>query len=208
MKRFIILSKVAVIILLLLVGFYVFDSNISPLIDEVNQLRNEKKSIEEVLKDFEEEDTLVWEEKFERAKQEIPMQYGVSQDEVEVLLGLESNGKRDAVKFEPHHMERVKKYTKNDGEKRMLSSSHGVWQIMGWHFAERKQHWFEAYDAEKSTHMAMTIWSECRTRMCKEGVSKYECLEKVAGCWNGSKEYARKFMVELSKRVINRMGVE
>jgi hypothetical protein len=140
---------------------------------------------------------------------EIPKRYGIPKELVWVTLKKESGGKRSAIRFEPHHLKRYGyKITENTDEARMYASSHCQFQIMAWHlkFDDKGRpanfgEWSDLYQPEVCVRQFARIMTNCLNRHV-DAPSRYDQIERAFECYNGSKDYARDAMAQLSRLTV------
>lgn len=128
--------------------------------------------------------------------QEIPPKYGVSPLLIAAIVEAESNGQLDAVRFEPNQMSRAAKYTKNPEQQRMLATSFGAGQVMGWHAAMRDMSWTELLKPEVNMEVSCSILKAGLDR--HKHLPRSQQIKKALLEYNGSNAYA--------ERVYRRLG--
>lgn len=130
----------------------------------------------------------------------VPASYGISPIVAAAIVERESNGKGDAIRFEPGQMARAARITKNPEQQRMYASSHGLFQVMGWHAPRFDLSWKDLYDQETNAEVAMAILKDCMDRA--RGKSKAQKLHSALACYNGSTTYADAVMARLGQLLI------
>jgi soluble lytic murein transglycosylase-like protein len=150
-------------------------------------------------------------EAYREAIETIPQKYGIPKIVMEVLIEKESAGNMTAVRFEPHVMARAKKISGNDGEQRMLSSSHGLAQILGTTAHEMGVHWSELYDPITNIDTASAYLAKRKQECSKSQKTEYDRIKCAARGYNGSgqmaERYSQDFMERLARRIINEGGL-
>lgn len=139
---------------------------------------------------------------FAQLVREVPPKYGIAPEVVAVLLAKESGGSMSAIRFEPHHLKRVARITKNPDQQRLWASSLCAFQIMGWHM-EGIGHPTDLFDPEVCVEMGSRIFAKCLER--HKNKDKYTQLAKAFECYNGDAAYSRDAMRRLGAILINRM---
>lgn len=132
-----------------------------------------------------------------------------SQNGVSPLLSLaivdqESGGKIDAIRFEPSQIERARRVVGNKSadELHQYASSHGLFQIMGYHAKRFNLSWVDLYKPETNITIGTKILAECINKSKK--VSKYDRIFDGLVCYNGSEKYAKEVIGRLGKTLIER----
>jgi soluble lytic murein transglycosylase-like protein len=133
---------------------------------------------------------------------EIPEQYGLSPLLVAAIVERESGAKRDAVRFEPGQMERARRLTKNEQDQRMLATSFGYMQIMGWWSKEFNISWADLLDGETNVETGCAILKKCLDRQ-KSG-NKAQRIHAALACYNGSTVYADAVLSRLAALLIEK----
>lgn len=132
--------------------------------------------------------------------------YGVAPEILTVLGHKEMDAhKLNSAKHEAHHLKRkdVQKCAKgNPTQAYEYATSHGPFQVMGWHFCNRGLPWTAAYNPEVSVAVAMDVWLDCEDR--HKGQSRYKQLYNAFLCYNGSEDYAKDAMDKLTQEVFER----
>lgn len=131
---------------------------------------------------------------------EVPPKYGVSPTLAAAIASKESNGRRDAIRFEPSQMARAGKVSRNPDQQRAYASSHGVFQVMGYHAPRFNLSWSDLYDPETNAEVAMSILKDCLDR--HEGKKRYEQLRAALCCYNGSTKYADDVLAKVGRALI------
>jgi len=149
------------------------------------------------------EKLIPFEPTFDELITRIPPMHGVPQEVVQVLLDKESGGQMDAIRYEPHHMKRVAKYSGNEHQRRMYASSHCAFQVMGWHMPARNMSWADLYKPRVCIETAMEVWSSCIKRHA--GKPAYDMYEYAARCYNGSQAYGKDFVYRLSRLAVAKL---
>lgn len=140
------------------------------------------------------------ERNFEELIQSVPPKYGVPPVLAEAIVEQESNGRRDAVRFEPGQMGRARKCSKDPAQQRMFASSHCAFQIMGWHAPRYGITWSDLYDPETCVEVAMAILKDCLDK--HEGKPTVEQFHGALACYNGSTTYADHVLNRLGRKLI------
>lgn len=141
------------------------------------------------------------EEKTDDLLNEIPASYGVSKLVVKSIVTKESGGDPKAIRFEAHHMERAKKFSKNPEQQRMYASSIGLMQVMAWHMPPLGLSWTDLIDKRTNMEVGTKILKDCLNK--HQNKSKYEQYYSALICYNGSERYAQEVMSEIGKELIN-----
>lgn len=116
------------------------------------------------------------------------------------IIEEESNGRIDAIRFEQHVFNRLP--TRDAEQKRMLASSHGLMQVMGYHAAQscHLQTWAELYDRAKNIKCGLKILSN--NLKAAKGGTPAERLRNSLKAYNGSgpiaEEYAERIMARIA----------
>jgi soluble lytic murein transglycosylase-like protein len=132
---------------------------------------------------------------------EIPSKYGVSKLVVQSIIKKESNGDPKAIRFESHHMERARKFSKNPDQQRMYASSIGLMQVMAWHMPPLGLSWTDLIDKRTNMEVGTKILRNCLDR--HKDKNKYQQYYGALTCYNGSEKYAQEVMNEIGKALIN-----
>lgn len=150
---------------------------------------------------------------FEELVKEIPDTYGIPAEVVQVILQKESSGGKQGLKrYEAHHLERYGKRISSDTETaREYASSHCPFQIMGWHlkFAadgsrQDRGNWYDLYNPETCVREFARVWIECEKQ--HKGKEPFEKYYRSFECYNGSEQYAREAITQLSRLAVKRIG--
>lgn len=148
----------------------------------------------------------------------IPKDCGIPSELTSVILAQEVRGEKSetdkiaAVKYEPGHLEKYgKKISNNPEVAREYASSHGAFQIMGWHCkfnfdgsrADRCE-WYQLHDIEISKREYCRIMNDCRAKneRADTAQSKYYGIFK---CYNGSDKYASEALEQLKNISLNKL---
>lgn len=129
----------------------------------------------------------------------VPPQYGISPLVAAAIVERESNGRRDAIRFEPSQVERARKAAPKGAsadDVRQYASSHCAFQVMGYHMPALGMSWSDLYDPRTCADVAMKILGNCMER--HKGKSKVGQIHGALACYNGSTQYA--------DAVVNRIG--
>ncbi len=131
---------------------------------------------------------------------EVPKAYGVDRRIIATIVKMESNNNPDAIRYEPHHLSRAKKITRNKSKQRMYASSIGYMQIMGWHAIEYNLSYADLYDPRTNIELGTKLFSDCLERHKNKPILQQ--LELAGGCYNGSKAYGVKLVNNLGRALI------
>lgn len=134
--------------------------------------------------------------------EEIAPGYGIKPIVLRAIVERESGGKKNAIRFEPGQMARAAKLTSNAEQQRMLASSHGVAQIMGWWSPHFNIEWSDLYDARTNLEIACAILKKGLDR--RRGLPRAAALRGALEEYNGSKAYADAIMRQLGDALIER----
>lgn len=132
----------------------------------------------------------------------IPRKYDLDPLLVAAVIGKESNGRVAAIKFEPAQMHRARKISSSVEEQRILASSIGPMQVMGWHSKDLGITWNELFDLETNIHAGCKVLSDCMRKHEKK--QKHEQIWMALKCYNGSDDYARSVYGRLADLLIAR----
>lgn len=151
------------------------------------------------------------EEAYKEAIETIPQKYGIPKIVMEVLIEKESGGNVTAVRFEPHVMARAKKITNNDGEQRMLSSSHGLCQLLGTTALEMGISWSDLYDPLTNIEAGSAYFAKKKEECANKHRSEYDKLKCAAKAYNGTgaraEQYSQDFMERLARKIVEERGI-
>lgn len=138
---------------------------------------------------------------------EIPPKYGISPMIFESMIEQESRGKLRAIKSEydkPKQRRRAERYSSDKAEVKMLASSHGPAQVMGYNAAARGLDWRELYKPAVNIEVASAILGSCLLK--HKGKKPYQKLRQALICYNGSSAYADEVIKErIIPRVLARL---
>jgi len=134
--------------------------------------------------------------------QDIAPRYGVNPVVLRAIVARESGGKEDAIRFEPGQMGRAAKITKNPEQQRMLASSHGVAQIMGWWSPHFNIRWSDLYDPRTNLEVACAILRKGLDR--RKGKPSAVALRGALEEYNGSSAYADAVMRQIGDALIEK----
>ena len=129
---------------------------------------------------------------------------------IEAIIDIESEGKSDAIRFEPVVFSRINR--RGSDEERMLASSHGLMQVMGYHAARTcgLKSWAELYEPIKNLRCGTTI-IQGALRSSASGKSGTPNLREALVRYNGIGEraelYANKVMERIGEILINKEGI-
>lgn len=114
---------------------------------------------------------------------EAAVEYKLSEWLLTAIIKHESGMRRDAIRYESSQMGRAmeaakKLHISNPDEVRMLSSSIGLGQIMGWHAPGLGlKSWRDLLDARKNIYATARIFRNC--------LDKKKSVTGALGCYNG-----------------------
>lgn len=131
---------------------------------------------------------------------EIPPRYGIPPIVVRAIIHQESNGKKNAIRFEQSQMGRAAKITSDPQQQRMLASSHGPMQILGWWSKEYQIDWSDLYDLRTNVEVGCAILKRGLDR--HKGKGKYEQLRRALAEYNGSDVYAQQVLGRIGQELI------
>lgn len=120
--------------------------------------------------------------------QDIPPKYGLPPLLVAAMVERESGSQKDASRFEPGQMSRAYKQTNNEQKARMLATSWGYMQVMGWWAKDFNLSWSDLLDGETNVEVGCSILKKCLDRQ-KTG-TKLKRIHAALWCFNGSPAYA------------------
>lgn len=138
--------------------------------------------------------------KLEDLIQEIAPKYGINPIVIEAMVQRESGGKKNAIRFEPGQMGRAQRISKDPQQQRMLASSHGPLQIMGWWAPEFGIEWSDLYDLRTNVEVSCAILKKGEERHSTK--PKLQRLRGALAAYNGSTEYADAVMRTIGERLI------
>lgn len=120
----------------------------------------------------------------------------------DVILDKESyGGKKDAVKFEAHHISKTTKITKDPEMQRMYASSWGCMQVMGWHAPRFQMTYAQLLIPRNNVEVGMSILADCFER--HKGIkNKYDRYYNAFKCYNGADTYAKDAMSRVVSKLI------
>jgi hypothetical protein len=136
------------------------------------------------------------------------------------LARRESGFSMYASRFEPGQMKNVKHLTPDPHEQRWYASSHGRFQVMGFHVPRlREKYGLDiteqglAFDPRQNALAAGTILSECfRDSRVQKHKQNRERLRALFACFNGAgpraEAYADAAMKELSSELLNDVEID
>lgn len=101
--------------------------------------------------------------------------YGLDPVLVQAVIAVESSGGKYLYRFEPGIYNRLSK-VRNEQERRMLSSSHGIMHVLGITAKAKGVHWSELYDDSTALETGISILANCKER----GKTNYRML----ACYN------------------------
>lgn len=133
---------------------------------------------------------------------EVSPVYGISPALAAAIVERESNGRKDAIRYEPGQLSRAQKITKDPEQQRMYASSHCALQVMGWHAPRFSLSWSDLYDPETCFEVGMTILKDCMDRHA--GKSKVQQIRGALTCYNGSEKYADAVIKRIGESMIER----
>ena len=148
----------------------------------------------------------------------IPRDCHIPAELTSVILSQEVRGeaseldKLSAVKYEAGHLEKYgKKISNNPEVAREYASSHGPFQIMGWHGkfnsdgsrADRCE-WYQLHDLEISKREYCRVMNNCisKNENVEPATKKYYGIFK---CYNGSDKYAAEALEELKNESLSKI---
>jgi soluble lytic murein transglycosylase-like protein len=131
---------------------------------------------------------------------EIAPKYDINPLVLTAIVERESGGKNNAIRFEPGQMARAAKLSKNPEQQRMLASSHGVAQVMGWWAPQLGIDWSDLYDPETNLEVACKIMKHGMDR--HKGERKAKQIRLALAEYNGSIVYADAVMQRLGDMLI------
>lgn len=101
--------------------------------------------------------------------------YGLDPVLVQAVIRVESAGGTQLYRFEPGIYNRLSG-VRNEQERRMLSSSHGIMHVLGITAKAKGVHWSELYNDETSLETGVSILAKCK----EQGKTNYRML----ACYN------------------------
>lgn len=126
------------------------------------------------------------------------------------IIDVESGGKNDAIRFEPAVYGRINR--RGSDEERMLASSHGLMQVMGYH-AEKTcglKSWAELYNPTINIRCGARILLSSLQSSAR-GESRASNLRTALVRYNGvgeqAEKYAGKVMERIAELIINQGGL-
>lgn len=136
---------------------------------------------------------------------EVPPKYDISPLLAAAIVERESNGKMDAVRFEPSQVARARKVagTKNEDQIHQYASSHCAMQIMGWHAPKFGLSWADLYEPRTCVEVSMSILKDCMDR--NAGKPRFDQIHSALACYNGSEVYADAIEKRLGRLLIEQM---
>lgn len=134
--------------------------------------------------------------------EEVSPAYGVPPIVLRAVIARESAGKKDAIRYEPGQLARAAKISSNPEQQRMLASSHGYAQIMGWWAPHFNITWADLYDPRTNLEVACSILRKGLDR--RKGMGKAAALRGALEEYNGSKVYADAVMRQIGESLIDR----
>lgn len=123
---------------------------------------------------------------------------GINPIVTHAIIEQESGGREDALRFEPHVYARVKGRT--DEERRMLASSFGLTQVMGYHARQTcgLKSWAELLQPEKNIRCGLTVLRDNlkRTRRLRDALRMYN------GSGERAEAYAEKVLARIGEKLV------
>lgn len=109
-----------------------------------------------------------------------------------------------STRFEPHIYNNQK--ASNDFDRRAMSSSHGLLQVMGFHAQNcGLKHWSQLYQPQRNIRCGLKILNDCLARY-KSVATQSDRLTKALGCYNGDAvTYPLKVKAALADIVVNNL---
>lgn len=119
---------------------------------------------------------------------------GVPSILIRAIIEQESAGDTTAVKFEPHHLNRVPARITHPDKRRMYASSIGLMQVMAWHLFTLlpDRDYTALYDPEINIAVGTRILSDCMKRHA--GKPPTQQYRSALVCYNGSDVYAEEVL--------------
>lgn len=144
-----------------------------------------------------------FEESCAELTEEIAGKYpGIPKFIIDILIAKESTNRKDAVKFEAHHMSTyAAKITKDPELQRMYASSWGCMQVMGWHAPRFGMTYAQLLIPRNNVEVGVAILSDCFERH-KNVKDKYERYYNAFKCYNGADVYAKDMMSRVVDKLI------
>lgn len=128
----------------------------------------------------------------------LSIEAGISPIVTEAIIEQESGGKEDALRFEPHVYARVR--GKTDEERRMLATSFGLTQVMGYHARQTcgLKSWAELLQPEKNIRCGLTV--------LKGNIKRTGKLRAAIVAYNGSgpdaERYGERVLARIAEKLI------
>lgn len=133
--------------------------------------------------------------------EEIAPAYGLKPFLLRAIFQKESGFRVDAYRFEPGQMARAAKLTKDPQQQKMLASSHGLGQIMGYNALSHGISWSQLYDPRINIELTAAMIRNGIDRR-KNKMSKARALRGALHEYNGSEAYADDLMDAIGEALI------
>lgn len=123
---------------------------------------------------------------------------GINPIVTHAIIEQESGGKEDALRFEPHVYARMR--GKTDEERRMLATSFGLTQVMGYHARQTcgLKSWAELLQPEKNIRCGLTV--------LKGNIKRTGKLRAALVAYNGSgpdaERYGERVLARIAEKLI------